>query len=162
MKRLIALTALLALGAPALAQDAGAIARVVDAGADCHGCDLFQADLSFHTIQGRKLTGSRLRQSDFTAGVFDRSNFTGSNLSLANLSAARFTGANFTSADLAGASMVGAYFGGADFTSADLAGANLSGAEMATAKGLTQRQLDAACGDEKTELPEGLAVPLCG
>ena len=44
---------------------------------------------------------------------------------------------------------------------ATLAGANVSGAEMDRAVGLTQAQLNRACGDADTRLPRGLSVPRC-
>ena len=46
-------------------------------------------------------------------------------------------------------------------TGARLAGADLSGAVLEGAEGLTQRQLDQACGDEETKLPPGLIVAPC-
>ena len=38
---------------------------------------------------------------------------------------------------------------------------DLSGANLKDAKGLRQDQLDRACGDEDTILPEGLSVTAC-
>ena len=40
-------------------------------------------------------------------------------------------------------------------------GANFGGAEMGRARGLTQAQLNGACGDETTELPRGLRLRGC-
>ena len=74
---------------------------------------------------------------------------------------ARFTASSFRNADLSRTSLVGAYFGSADLTGADLSGANLSGAELDTARGLTQGQLNTACGDHTTLLPPGLTIPSC-
>ena len=34
-------------------------------------------------------------------------------------------------------------------------------ANLAGARNLTQRQLDASCGDAKTRLPAGLTTPTC-
>jgi uncharacterized protein YjbI with pentapeptide repeats len=56
---------------------------------------------------------------------------------------------------------VGAYLQGANFRGAIFDGTNFSGAEMSRARGLTQRQLDGACGDEATTLPLGLHVEHC-
>ena len=47
------------------------------------------------------------------------------------------------------------------YRGAKLNGVNIAGAEMDKAVGLTQRQLDGACGDEKTQLPPRLHVPAC-
>ena len=50
---------------------------------------------------------------------------------------------------------------GANFSGANLTGANFSGAQMGGARGLTQRQLNTACGDSSTELPGSLTIPSC-
>jgi uncharacterized protein YjbI with pentapeptide repeats len=73
----------------------------------------------------------------------------------------RATRANFAGANLSGASLVGAHFGGARLAGAALTGANASGAEMAEALGLTQDQLNTACGDATTTLPAGMTIPRC-
>ena len=174
MKRAALTACLLAFTSPAFAQDADTggpitnqaerdtIAQRVRGGASCEGCDLFQIDLSYQVVSGRNFTGSRIRQSDMTIAIADRTNFTGANLSLANLFGVRATGANFTGANLDEASLVGAYFGSANFTGARLRGTNVSGADMANVRGLTQEQLNTACGDATTTLPSGLTVPACG
>ena len=68
---------------------------------------------------------------------------------------------NFAGANLTNANFVGAYLERANFKGAILSGVNFSGAEMGSAIGLTQRQLDKTCGDEATELPRGLRIPVC-
>lgn len=133
----------------------------VRAGDPCANCDLFQIDLSYESVSGRDFSGSRIRQSNFTVATADRTNFRGANLSLANLFGIRAGHADFTNANLEGATLVGGYFGGARFEGAALAGANLSGAELAGAHGLTQEQLNTACGDATTTLPAGLTAPRC-
>lgn len=175
MKRAALFACLFALTTPALAQTApsdtagpitnqaerDATAQRVRAGASCAGCDLFQIDLSYQNVSGRNFTGSRIRQADFTIAIADRANFTGANLSLTNMFGARVTGANFTGANLDGASLVGVHFGSARMTGARMEGANLSGAELANAQGLTQAQLNTACGDATTTLPQGMTIPAC-
>lgn len=137
------------------------IAARVRAGAPCPGCDLFQIDLSYQAIGGRDFSGARLRQSDLSLATADRARFHGANMSLANLFGGRFSSADFSDANLDRAILVGGYFGGARFDGAALAGANISGAEMESARGLTQAQLDSACGDVATTLPVGLRVRAC-
>lgn len=161
MKRLLILSALvLGLSSPAMAQNAGEIARV-QGGSSCSGCNLFQADLAYRDLPNINVSRSRLRQADMSLVTMNGANFSGADLSVANLFGGRFTGASFANANLRDANLVGAYFGGANLSGADLAGAVLSGAEMAQAHGLTQSQLDTACGDPSTELPAGLRVPAC-
>lgn len=155
----VAAALLIGLGA-ANAQDASQI-ESVRAGQSCSGCNLFQANLAYLDLPNKDFSGSRLRQADLSLSTMNYANFEATNLSVANMFAARFTGANFKNADLTNAVMVGTYLGGANFTGAKMTRVNLSGAEMATAKGLTQAQLDQTCGDEATELPPGLRIPSC-
>ena len=135
-----ALLVALALAAPAAAQNAGQISQV-RAGANCPKCNLFQAELSGLTLKGKNLAGARLRQADLSLTIMNRTNFAG--------------------ADLTNASYVGTHLDGANFRGARLTGANFSGAEMARAVGLSQAQLNQACGDAATRLPGGLRIPPC-
>ena len=84
------------------------------------------------------------------------------NLREANLKGANLQGANLTDAKLQGANLGDANLQGANLLLADLHGANLiranlEGADLTKAKNLTREQLDAACGDDKTKLPDDLA-----
>lgn len=133
----------------------------VRAGDPCVACDLFQIDLSYQNVSGRDFSGSRIRQSNFSVATADGARFRGANLSLANLFGVRAGRADFSDANLEGATLVGGYFGGARFDGAALTGANLSGAELADARGLTQQQLNTACGDATTTLPAGMTAPSC-
>lgn len=146
--------------APALAQDAGQIARV-QGGASCPRCNLFQADLSNRALKGLNLSGSRLRQADLSLAVMNRTSFAGADLRDVNAYGGVFSSASFAGANMTNATFVGAYLQGANFRRATLAGANFSGAEMDHAVGLTQGQLNGACGDEATTLPAGLRIPAC-
>jgi len=173
MKRAALFAALFALTTPAFAQvaDTGgpmtdqagrdAIAERVRGGASCASCDLFQIDLAYQNVSGRDFHGSRIRQADLTIAIADRTNFSDANLSLTNMFGMRATRANFTGANLSGASLVGVHFGGARLGGAVLSGANASGAELSDAIGLTQEQLNTACGDATTTLPAGMTIPRC-
>lgn len=146
--------------APALAQNAGQIARVQQ-GRSCAGCNLFQADLSGLEAGGLNLSRSRLRQADLSLSVMNRTNFSGADLRDVEAYGAVFGGANFSGADLTNASFVGTHLVGASFSGANLSGADFSGAEMEGARGLTQARLNRACGDAATRLPRGLSIPAC-
>jgi uncharacterized protein YjbI with pentapeptide repeats len=135
--------------------------RIIDGAKSCAGCDLFQVDLSYKALDGRDLSGARLRQADLSLATLDNAKLRNANLSVANAFGARFAKTDFTNADLRDATLVGSWFGGAVMTGANLSGANLSGSYLFTAKGLTQAQLSAACGDEATQLPAGLTISLC-
>lgn len=161
MKRLAVIAAaVMAFTAPAMGQNAGEIARV-QAGSSCSGCNLFQADLSYRDLPNVNMSGARLRQANLSLSTMNHADFTRADLSVADLFGGRFTGASFAHANLQNANLVGAYFGSASFAGANLTGAILSGAEMERARGLTQAQLDAACGDQDTQLPAGLRIPVC-
>lgn len=152
-----------ATGGPTLSQEErDAIAVRVRGGAPCANCDLFQIDLAYQVVSGRDFHGSRIRQSNMSVAIADRTNFRQANLSLANLFGVRAGRADFTEANLEGATLVGGHFANARFDGAALTGANLSGAELSEAVGLTQSQLNTACGDATTTLPAGLTVPTCG
>jgi uncharacterized protein YjbI with pentapeptide repeats len=151
---------MIALAGPVMAQDSGQIHRV-QSGQSCERCNLFQADLSYRDLPGIDVSRSRLRQANLSLATMNNANFSGVDLSVANLFGARFTGASFANANFTDAILVGAHFGGANLRGAVLNGANLSGAEMQTTRGLTQQQLDTACGDSATRLPSGLRIGMC-
>jgi len=139
-----------------------AIAARVAGGANCANCDLFQINLAYQSVSGRDFSGARIRQADLSLATADRTRFRGANMSLTNFFGARLTGADFTDANLEGATLVGAYLGGARMSGAALDGANFSGAELADAIGLSQSQLNTACGDATTTLPQEMTIPACG
>ena len=148
------------IATPVLAQDAGQIARV-RGGASCPHCNLFQADLSNRQLRGLNLSGARLRQADLSLTIMNRTSFAGADLRDVNAYGGVFSSASFAGANLTNATFVGTYLEGASFRGATLSGANFSGAEMRRAVGLTQGQLNGACGDEATTLPAGLRIPAC-
>jgi len=148
------------ISAPAMAQNAAQVSSAQN-GASCPRCNLFQADFNNRTLKNKNFAGARLRQSDMGLGIFNGTSFAGADLRDINGSAALFGRVNFAGANLTNANFVGAYLEHANFKGAILTGVNFSGAEMASATGLTQHQLDQTCGDEATELPRGLRIPVC-
>ena len=160
MKSFALIMALSLAAVPAFAQNAAEVGRAQD-GADCPRCNLFQADLSNRDLAGRDFAGARLRQADLSVSVFDHSRFQGDDLRDVNGYGGRFTGADFAGANMTNATFVGAYLEGADLRGANLSGVNFSGAEMARAVGLSQSQLNGACGDQSTTLPAGLHLQAC-
>jgi uncharacterized protein YjbI with pentapeptide repeats len=150
----------LALAGPALAQNAGQIAKA-RAGANCPGCNLFQADFGGAELKNKNFAKARLRQADLSIGVYNGTIFAGGDLRDINAYGAVFSSANFAGADLTNANFVGAYLQGSNFAGANLTGANFSGAEMQRTVGLRQAQLSKACGDSSTRLPPGLTVEEC-
>lgn len=169
LRILIAIVAIGAMGLAALAQTPeqneasrkATAERLIEGEKGCSGCDLFQVDLSYQEFSGIDLSGARLRQADLSLSTFDKAKFAGANMSIVNGFGLRAEGADFWKVDFADASLVGGWFGGSDFTSAKFDNANLSGSDFETAKGLTQIQLNIACGDASTKLPKGLKLPAC-
>lgn len=157
---LILAAALLAAAPQALAQNAGQIGQARNGGS-CPKCNLFQAELGGLELRGRNFSGARLRQADLSLSIMNRTSFAGADLRDVEAYGALFTGANFAGANLTNAGFVGTHLQGANFRGARLAGANFSGAEMDRARGLTQSQLNQACGDASTRLPSGLRIPAC-
>lgn len=160
MRIVLAALAVLSLAAPAMAQNAGQVSRAVS-GASCPGCNLFQADFNGLERSGLDFSRARLRQADLSLTIMNRARFSNADLRDVEAYGGVFSSASFAGADLTNASLVGTYLRGANFAGATLVGANLSGADLAGARGLSQRQLDRACGDATTTLPPGLHIPPC-
>ncbi len=80
------------------------------------------------------------------------------NLSFANLRGAHLDRINFTGASLMRASLDGARLCGAQLNGAHLDGAMLVAADLERVTGLTQEQLNTACGDAETKLPDGWTI----
>src|SRR6266581_2885231 len=126
--------------------------------ANIPGANLSGANLSGANLTGANLTGAKLSRVDLTGA-----NLTGANLGLADLNGAYLSGANLSGANLSGANLRGADLTGANLRSANLRGANLSvayliRADLTGVKYLIQTQLNEACGNNETELPEGLGL----
>ena len=113
---------------------------------DCPGCDLSRVDLSHTCVKEKNLAGAKF---DDSVAVY------------MCMSYANFAGASFRNTDLTGANLGHSDLSGADLTGAKLDIASIKGAALSTARGLTQGQLDVACADETTKLPEGLTPNFC-
>jgi len=93
------------------------------------------------------------------AAIPPRTSSAGANLGGTDLSSRTLSG-SYRCVRLAGAQLYGATArAGLDLTDADMFRANLSHADLRNASGLTQAQLDAACGDSETLVPAGLKPP---
>ena len=148
-------------------------------GADLGAANLHTADLSDANLQGASLLVSRMKkahlkraklQNTLLAGAdlqeavlagadLRRADFTG--VKIQKILGADLTGANLSSANLSGAILRDVKLNGtqlqrANLHEADLTDAELRGTDLREAKGLTQEQLDVACGDAKTKLPDYL------
>jgi uncharacterized protein YjbI with pentapeptide repeats len=113
---------------------------------DCPNCNLAGANLDNTCVKGGDLEGA---------------DFSNVHAVLMCMSYADFKGVSFRGADLAGANLAHANLDGADFTGATLSITSFKGTDLTKAKGLTQAQLNTACGDADTKAPAGMKVPVC-
>ena len=126
--------------------DVAAVAHIHAGIVDCPGCNLRGADLNNTCVKAKNLS---------------HANFDGASAVLMCMSFANFSGATFRGTDLSGANLAHADLDGADLTGAVMTITSLKGTDLTKALGLTQKQLDAACGDADTKAPTGLTVHLC-
>jgi uncharacterized protein YjbI with pentapeptide repeats len=131
---------------PALKADPKAVARLEAGIVDCPGCQLAGANLLNLCVKARDLHGA---------------NFDGANATLMCMSFANFRGASFRGTILDAANLASAKLDGADMTGARTRITSFLGTDLTRVKGLTQFQLDTACGDAKTKVPAGMKVHFC-
>jgi uncharacterized protein YjbI with pentapeptide repeats len=134
------------LAAPGWTADPTAVAKIKGGIVDCAGCDLTGADLSNTCVKSHDLHGA---------------NFNGADATLMCMSFADFTGASFRNTELSGANLAGAKMDRADLTGAKTSITSFLGTDLRKVTGLTQKQLDVACGDTRTRLPRGLHIHRC-
>jgi uncharacterized protein YjbI with pentapeptide repeats len=140
------LLALLFASTMAGTADPAAVAGIRAGRHDCPHCELAGADLTNQCVK---------------QGNLEDADFTGARLVLMCMSYADFRGASFRGADLTGANLAHARLDGADFSHANLTITSIKGADLTRAKGLTQHQLDQACGDSETRVAAPLKVKIC-
>ena len=146
MRARLAAILVLMLPLPASAADPAAVAKIHGGIVDCVGCNLAGADLSNTCVKEHDLHGA---------------DFTGADATLMCMSFANFTGVSFRGTELSGANLAGAKMDGADLTGAGTSITSFLGTDLTKVKGLTQKQLNVACGDATTKLPPGLKIHTC-
>ncbi len=124
------------------------------------------ATLTHSTLRHANLHRAELERGQFHDNDFQSANLTGAKLSGSNLARSNFDRARLDNADLSGAVLDGGQFtrvrfGLATLTDASLNGTNLSHSDLSLVEGLTQAQLEGACGNRHTKLPAGLALGHC-
>jgi hypothetical protein len=123
---------------------------------------LFQRPLKLSRAEFPKeawLAGIDMRHARANFAKLEEAHLERAILQGADLYRAKLKGAHLLLAKLQEADLQGADLQGADLRGADLRGANLRKANLTKAKNLTQDQVNTACVDEDTELPEGLIRP---
>lgn len=136
-------------------------ARAFFVNADLSHADLRAIILHAADLRGANLEFARLQAADLEVADLQGANLYGAGMEGASLNGADLRRAMLSHADLEGASLYRVNLEGADLQAANLhaaslEGAKLDGADLRSPIGLTQAQLDQACTNEKTLLPEGL------
>lgn len=126
----------------------------------------FEKAIGFRTsFAGTDLTAARfakseMQRAEFNGAALANVDFEKSELGRADFSEADINGTNFSYSNLARADFRTARFETPiDFTSAFFFLTRIEGVDLSQAKGLVQWQIDMACGDDDTKLPDGLTMP---
>ena len=117
-----------------------------------------QAVLQGATLDGADITLADFTYADLTHATLIDAILYGSELRYAILDQADLTGANLDGANLSNSRMVGAVLSDADLNEADFSAADIANADFRTAHNMTQEQVDSACPDLATKLPDGLTA----
>lgn len=133
-------------------------------GANLEGSDLRKVQGSRANFKDANLVGVHLEKSELLRADFSGANLENADLSKAELGRAVFVEANLAGVDLsftniARANFVGAELKNVDFTRAYTYLSRMEGVDLSKTIGLTQTQLELACGDDDTVLPNGLEAP---
>lgn len=101
---------------------------------------------------------SELNRSSFNGANLVGTNFAKAELSRVVLSNTKLANAMFQNANLSRTNLTGSTLDGADITGAYTYLMRIEGVDLSAVKGLTQAQLDIACGDAATRLPSGVSA----
>ena len=125
------------------------------------GAILNDANLENADLRAAVLRGARLNSANLVRVDFSNANLASAELGGADLEKANLRGANLTNSDLGLARLVEANLFSANFHGADLTGTRFDSADFSKVKGLTQEQIDNACGKYVRDLPAGLKFGPC-
>ncbi len=127
---------------------------------------------NFESVVASRTDFSRgnYKNSNFNKAEITRANFSGSNLENATLTKADFSRVNFFNANMKGVDLSFSNVSRSNFTSIkldeefSLKGSfmfltQIESLDLSKLKGLAQWQIDMACGNDQTKLPEGLTKP---
>ena len=135
-------------------------------GANLEDATLTQANLGESIFIGTNfrradLTRGQFKGGDFRKASFERAVATDTNLQNTNFTDAKLDHANLNKAIMDGGNFSNVTFGNAIMLDATMLATNISNADLSMTQGLKQEQLDTACGNMNTKLPDGLSVPYC-
>jgi len=122
--------------------------------------EAYRTDFSRMDAQGAVFTSAEVQRSNFQDANLTNVDFTKAELGRAQFHDADISGSRFSFANLARADFRGATFTAPiDFDGAFFFLTRIEGLDLSNSAGLSQWQLNMACGDARTELPSGLTRP---
>ena len=111
-------------------------------------------------LAGANFVKAEMQRADFANAILTDTDFSKSELARVDFSGADLNGTRFSFANLARADLRSAEFATSiDFEGAYFYQTKLEGVDLSKATGLEQWQVDMACGDDRTTLPDALARP---
>ena len=110
-----------------------------------NGANFSNAEMQRADFSGAKLRGANFAKAELGRALFTEATLANTRFSLANLSRADFSKAHFD--------------GPVQFDRAFMFLTRIEGLDLSRAEGLDQAQIDLACGNAKTRLPDGLVAP---
>ena len=125
------------------------------------GANLRSAELLRANLEDAQLLSVNLRNALLSRAILRRANMTQANLREAEIFKTDLYETNLTGANLSGAILAKSDLRNANLQDANIQNTDFRAADLSTAKFLTQGQLDKACGDKETKLPEGLVIRSC-
>jgi uncharacterized protein YjbI with pentapeptide repeats len=138
------------------------LVRASLAGASASGArfarvEAYRTDFSEINAPGAIFRSGELQRSNFHAAILTDVDFTKADMGRSQFDKADVSGSRFALTNLARADFRDAKFSRpADFDRAFFFLTRIEGVDLSGATGLNQWQLDMACGDKDTKLPEGL------
>jgi uncharacterized protein YjbI with pentapeptide repeats len=118
-----------------------------------------RADFEEANLAGAVLTKAELARTNFTDAILTKADMTKAEFGRAVFSGADLAGADLSYANISRALFDGAVLSGVDLTGAYTLLAHFEGTDLSETVGLEQEQLEIACGDAETKLPDGLTLP---
>lgn len=116
----------------------------------------YRANMAGAVLVGADLTKAEMARANLALADLSRANLRKAEFQRTNLEGSKLDGANMTGADLARTVLTGASLEGTRLAQARTFRTRLEGVNLSAVVGLTQLQLDMACGDAATRLPAGL------
>lgn len=119
--------------------------------------EAYRSSFAKATLDNASFANAELQRSDFNGASLVDVDFEKAELGRTSFAEADISGANFTLANLSRAVLTGATFDKPlNFDRAFMFQTRIEGVDLSGVQGLVQAQVDLACGDAETKLPNGL------